>query len=164
MRNPPTQTEHIAESILPQFDDPLKTRYISLRSCGFTIRESAVLVPIHESTIRKWRMWDELFRSVETNIKEYQAEFQRQHLTLEFTRNYAMVLHKDMQVLKKAVFVPDEMTKDDTAYLHKLRGHYTPQQLQLIQGGPSDNGDSGSWKELMIRLSRVTEEVTIERR
>ena len=159
----PNDAESIAQSLIPVMDSDAKTRYLGLRSCGFTIRESAKLVPITEGAIRNWRHTDPIFKRAEDNIREFREEMSKEHINLEFTRNYLLVLEKDYNVLVKSVNSPYDLTKQEHEYLLKLRSHYTPQQLDILQRlFRGESGEPFDLTKFILRFNRTHEEVTIE--
>lgn len=158
----PSNEETISESIIPTMDSHAKTRYLAYRACGFSVREAAQLVPISESAIRGWRYIDSKFAEVESNIKEYRDELSKEHINLEFTRNYALVLQKDFNVIQKSIHSPSSLTNQENAYLLKARAHYSPQQLAILQQLLGKAPEEMSFTDVVLRLSRTREEIEIE--
>ncbi len=172
-----TPEESIPRSLVPWNLDDDRSRYLGLRSSGFTIREALGLIAKAKSTLSKWRK-DPVFEGLENRLPELRKELAMEYASVEFLRNYRLVLEKDHRVLKaslannirivddKEVNVP--MSSQDFAYLKVMRAHYTPQQLQAINSlfGPSGgNGSGENWVEMALKLSRtVTEEVIVETR
>ena len=170
--------ESIPRSLVPWNLDDDRSRYLGLRSSGFTIREALGLIAKAKSTLSKWRK-DPVFEGLENRLPELRKELAMEYASVEFLRNYRLVLEKDHRVLKASlenktrtsdngdeVTVP--MSSQDFAYLKVMRAHYTPQQLQAINSlfGPSGgNGSGENWVEMALKLSRtVTEEVIVETR
>lgn len=167
-----TEGEKIAQSILPYSRDDARARYLSLRASGFTIREALRLIGYAHSTLSKWREQPE-FVSLEERIPEFRQKLSIEYAGLEFVRNYRLVLEKDMRVLQKSLFperddtgLPLPLDDQEQAYLLKLRSHYTPQQLQIMEA--LVKGDTGSkefdFTEFVISASREREQVRIAAR
>jgi len=172
-----TPEESIPRSLVPWNLDDDRSRYLGLRSSGFTIREALGLIAKAKSTLSKWRK-DPVFLDLENRLPELRKELAMEYASVEFLRNYRLVLEKDHRVLKASL--KDEthtidgkefttpMSSQDFAYLKVMRAHYTPQQLQAINSlfGPSGgNGSGENWVEMALKLSRtVTEEVMVETR
>jgi len=165
-----TDTERIAQSILPYSYDDARARYLSLRASGFTIREALRLIGYAHSTLSKWRM-DEEFVALEARIPEFRSQLNSEYAQLEFMRNYRLVLEKDYRVLQKSIH-PDKdedgkdmpLAEQEQQYLIKMRSHYTPQQLQIIETLAKGDGDGGKefdFTDLVIKASRMREEVEV---
>jgi len=107
----PGNPEAMAESLIPFMDDVLKDKYLALRACGFTIREAVHLIPsernttghLSEAAVRRWRDDDSKFAEAERNIRTYRDVLAKEHLNIEFTRNYALILQKDFDILQKSM-------------------------------------------------------------
>ncbi len=168
-----TDEEKIATAIVPYARDDARARYLGLRASGFTIREALKLIGYAHSTLSKWRL-DSRFVDIETRLPEYRAELSKEYANLEFLRNYRLVLEKDFRILKRSLnpqyadFNGDKieipLTKQDQEYLIKMRTHYTPQQLQIIEALVSGNGkdDSFDFTKFVIEASRTVERVRVE--
>ena len=168
------QEEQIAKSIVNYNRDDARARYLGLRSSGFGIRESLRLIGKAQSTLSAWRH-DEEFADLENRIPEFRKTLAIEYAGLEFLRNYRLILEKDYRVIKASM----EVTKDDAGkivslpmpsqdhqYLLKLRTHYTPQQLQIIEAliaGESAPGEF-NFTNMVIEMSRTQERVRIETR
>ncbi len=173
-----TPEESIPRAVVPYNRDDDRSRYLGLRASGFTIREALGLIGKAKSTLSLWRH-DEVFTDLENRIPELRKTLALEYASLEFLRNYRLVLEKDFRVikgsLKKETFLDSEgkprklsMDSQDFQYLLKLRAHYTPQQLQAIEqvlGAESDKGSlKDNWTDLVLSFSRKTEEVRVETR
>ena len=172
-----TPEEAIPRNIVPWSRDDDKSRYLGLRASGFGIREALNFLGKAKSTLSMWRQ-NEVFVNLENNIPELRKTLAMEYAGLEFLRNYRLVLEKDYRVLKgslnrKAVYdddgVPHQSPQDqqDYQYLLRLRQHYTPQQLQAIEqlfGRGDSSGESLNWTDLVLTLSKKTEEIKIESR
>lgn len=169
--------EAIPRNIVPWPRDDDKSRYLGLRASGFGIREALNFLGKAKSTLSMWRQ-NEVFVNLENNVPELRKTLAIEYAGLEFLRNYRLVLEKDFRVLKsslnrKTIYdddgVPHQASQDqqDNQYLLRLRQHYTPQQLQAIEqlfGRGDSQGESLNWTDLVLTLSRKTEELKIETR
>lgn len=167
-----TPEESIPRAVVPWNRDDNRSRYLGLRCSGFTIREALSLIGDAKSTLSHWRK-DPEFLELENNIPELRKTLALEYASLEFLRNYRLVLEKDYRVLqeslsKKTKVIDGEeqevpMNSQDYQYLLRLRSHYTPQQLQAIEGlfGKQNNGGmETNWTDFFLSISR-TEEVKI---
>lgn len=163
-----TPEESIATSIVPyQRDDP-KARYLSLRCCGFSIREALKLIGNAHSTLFFWRQ-NEVFVDLENRIPEFRKELGLEYANLEFMRNYRLVLEKDYRVLQKSLEKPkngeepEPLTTQEHQYLLKMRGHYTPQQLQAMEVISAAGGEEGfDFTKFVLTLTKTQQMVTLE--
>lgn len=167
----------IPRAIVPWNRDDDRSRYLGLRASGFTIREALGLIGKAKSTLSLWRH-DPVFLELEENIPELRKTLALEYASLEFLRNYRLVLEKDYRVIKGSLTRKSSITEDgrpytlpqdsqDFQYLLKLRAHYTPQQLQAIEqlfGNGEKGGKEFNWQDFFITLSRTKEEVKIETR
>lgn len=159
----PDDMEEIAESIIPQMDRQTKTEYLAFRACGFGVRDACQLAGIHQRTVQLWRTNDEKFADAEVKcIDSLRQTLANEHINIRFTRNYALILEKDFLVIKKSLD-SEPMSKSEHEYLLKARGHYTPQQMEVLKRLLSGRDNTDSFSELIIKLSRETsrEEMTI---
>lgn len=175
----PTETaeESVPRSLVPWNRDDDRSRYLGLRSSGFTIREALGLTGKAKSTLSAWRK-DEVFLDLEERLPELRKELALEYASLEFLRNYRLVLEKDYRVIKeslakrKAVHNEDgsvreiPMDSQEFQYLLKMRAHYTPQQLQAIENlfGGGGGESSLNWTDFVLTMSRTKEEVKVETR
>lgn len=170
MVNERTPEESIAISLVPWDRDDERTRYLGLRSCGFAIREALKLINRSKSTLSFWRLQEE-FSKLEAQLPEMRREHRQEYTNTEFFRNYCLVLEKDKKVLEKSIYPTKNgdgeetaLSKQDHEYLLKLRSHYTPQQLQvmeaLIEG--DKQGKGFDWTQLFLTATRVQERVEVE--
>lgn len=161
-----TPEEQIAKSIVPYNRDDARARYLGLRSSGFGIREALKLIGKAQSTLSAWRH-DEEFANLENRIPEFRRELSLEYANLEFLRNYRLILEKDYRVIKASLEKDTILPIQDHQYLLKLRSHYTPQQLQVIEALVGMEGASGGefdFTSAVIELSRTHERVRIETR
>lgn len=173
-----TPEESIPRAVVPYNRDDDRSRYLGLRASGFTIREALGLIAKAKSTLSLWRK-DSVFLDLENRIPELRKTLALEYASLEFLRNYRLVLEKDFRVIKGSLAketVHDDngkprkvpMDSQDFQYLLKMRAHYTPQQLQAIEQLLGKEGEAGSlrdnWTDLVLSFSRVKEEVKVETR
>lgn len=112
---------------------PLMHKYLSYRACGFGVREAGKLAGINERTVRRWREANPEFSRLDTvDVKELVESFAHKYLSLEFVRNYRLVLKKDFDVIVKSV-KGLALSAQENQYLLKLRVHYTPEQLNILK-------------------------------
>lgn len=127
----------IASSSIPYSRDDNKGLYLSFRSCGLSVTESLNAVGVTQSALDKWRRTDETFKSLETRVPEFRVKVAAEFVHAEFLRNMLMLMKRDHNVIQKALDVDagseDSMTKEETDYLKKIRGMYTPEQLETLQ-------------------------------
>jgi hypothetical protein len=159
-----TPEEAIPKSILPwNFDDD-RARYLGLRCSGFDIMESLRLIDKAKSTLSHWRT-DEKFLSLEQDIPNLRKTLGLEFASIEWLRNFRLILEKDKRVLDKSLDSRLPMLqKQDQEYLLKMRSTYNPQQLALLQEMlKSAKGGEGAINltDMFIRMSKTTETMEI---
>lgn len=160
-----TTDEAIAQSIVPYNRDDARCRYLGLRASGFAIREALRLIGKAQSTLSAWRH-DEEFLDLENRIPEFRKQLSLEYVSLEFARNYRLILEKDYRVIKESLEKDKVLSPQDIQYLLKLRSHYTPQQLQIIEAlviGETIGGEF-DFTRFVLEVARTQERVTIETR
>jgi len=157
--------EKIAQSLVPYNRDDARARYLGLRSSGFGIREALRLIGKAQSTLSAWRH-DEEFASLENRLPEFRKELALEYANLEFLRNYRLILEKDYRVIKASLEKDVVLKTQDHQYLLKLRTHYTPQQLQIIEALIIGDGTGRGFDftDFVLEASRTQERVRIESR
>lgn len=157
--------ESIAQSIVPYQRDDARARYLGLRASGFRIREALRLIGKAQSTLSAWRH-DTVFSDLELRLPELRRELALEYANLEFLRNYRLILEKDYRVIKGSLDKDNELSTQDHQYLLKLRSHYTPQQLQVMEAlnTASDTGGAFDFTKFILTASRTRDEVRIETR
>lgn len=165
------QTEKLVQSIIPYlvYDNNTsedKARYLGYRASGFTSREAMSLVGRNMRTLTNWRNGDAEFCRIEREeLPTLRSHVGREIITLEFIRNYRMILLKDFNIIRKSLKMPEKMSQGELQYLFKARQHYTPQQLAILQQLFSEDGRDGKpadFTELVLTLRRTrTEEVQL---
>ena len=158
--------EAIAQSIVPYNRDDARARYLGLRSSGFTIREALRLIGKAGSTLSAWRK-DPEFKGLEDKVPELRRTLGLEYANLEFLRNYRLILEKDYRVIKDSLDKDNPvLSTQDHQYLLKLRSHYTPQQLQIIEAllVVGQGGAEFDFTDFILNVSKTREQVTIETR
>lgn len=164
--NDATPEEQIAKAVVNYNRDDARARYLGLRSSGFGIREALRLIGKAQSTLSAWRH-DEEFSDLESRIPEFRKELSLEYVNLEFLRNYRLILEKDYRVIKASLEKDAVLPKQDHDYLIKLRSHYTPQQLQIIEVlviGEKATGKEFDFTDMVIEMARTQERIRIETR
>lgn len=170
---PPGRTvqESIAQTIVPYPRDDARARYLGLRACGFTIREALKLMGYAHSTLSLWRQTPQ-FVELELKLPEYRRQLAAEYIALEFKRNFRLVMEKDFLVIKKSLdkvrgddgkYRPVALLPQEQQYLLKLRGFYTPQQLQILEAlaGLETGSKELNWTELVLAAQKVQQSVTV---
>ncbi len=166
-----------AISLIPYRYDDLRAKYLGWMSSGFSDEEALYVLGLNVRWLELMRE-DSKFCKLEERIPELRKELSKQYTEMDFYRNFRMVLEKDHRILRKSLemdmvedeetgeLVPAEMTNYDQQYLLRLRGAYTPQQLQLLEAVASGK-DAGfnfaQWvaeNQKVIQYSR-TDTVTV---
>lgn len=117
-----------------KFEDTEKALYLSYRTCYLSENEAKKLAGIHQDTLNRWREMDANFNRVEQNLIPFQDKYHNLALSIEFIRNFRMVLQKDYEILIKALSpdTKDILTPMENNYLVKLRGSYSPEYLERL--------------------------------
>jgi len=153
--------EDIVKSIVEQNWDSKKSKYIGYRASGFTIREAASLIGVNQRTIVRWREGDPTFASMEQQLPELRKRLGLEYASMEFLRNYRLILEKDYNIIMNSMKGP--LPVQEHQYLLKARGHYTPQQLESLKGMIGDGtGQPLDFTKFIISISRTREEVKLE--
>lgn len=127
-------SEQALFSRIPFLSHPRKMSYLSFRACGFMVKESCDLAGISLRTLFHWRNSDPEFLAFETTrLRELQDRMADDVIRFEFLRNMRLVLKKDFRILWKGLYAPNQMSKQEWAYLMKIRSHYTTQDLLALQ-------------------------------
>jgi len=161
-----------AQSLIPYRRDDLRSKYLGWMSSGFSDEEALYVLGLNWSWLELMRQ-DDKFCELEERVPELRKELSREYTSLDFYRNFRMVLEVDKRVLRKSLgmeqeeneegeMVPVEMTPFEQQYLLKLRTAYTPQQLQLLEAIATGN-DGGFnfalWvkenQDKIVQLSRT---------
>lgn len=154
-----------AASLLPYLiSDSRKARYLSLRVCGFAVREACKYARVSESAVRHWRKTDSTFHRLEVEtLPQLRKEFAAEALGLYWVRNYRLILEEDAKLLDKAV-MGEELTNQEWLYLRKRIGQYTPDQLVAIYRATEPGGPKLLTFKGMItafRQEKVTQEIEV---
>lgn len=158
-----SNSQNTVEGMIPYFSfDTLQTKYLSYRACGFTIRESRKLCGLKwDKTIRDWRKKDSLFAYWDgEGLMRLQEMAGSTFLMAEFSRNFRLLMEKDARVIAKSMDAEDQghhLSDEDQAYLLKIRGFYTPQQLESIKkvlNNKEDGGDNFNFTQFVVNLQK----------
>lgn len=171
LQTPRSDGELIAQSVIPYNRDDSRARYLGLRACGFAIREALKLVGRAHSSLSMWRT-DPVFADLENRIPEFKEELAREYASLDFLRNFRLVMEKDYQVLSKATRKDKdgnaiELSSQEQAYLLKLRSNYTPQQLQVLESlvqAEREGLQAFNFTQFVIEAQKLSARVEIESR
>jgi hypothetical protein len=138
---------------------------------------------LSNSVISFWRQ-DPKFVDLEKRIPEFQEKLAKDYIKLEWFRNFRLVLEQDYRILRKVLSrkqmkvtlpdgtddeIPIPLATQEHDYLMKMRGQYTPQQLQILEGivGSKESGfDFAEWVSKnadAVQASRTTETITFKK-
>lgn len=161
-----SETEEMANSIVPFMHDEKKSRYITKRICNFSVREACQLANVTEKSVRRWREADSRFNHLDTEgLTELRKTFANEFIDMQFTRNFHLVLEKDFKILYKDA-TDVELTEKESDYLIKMRSHYTPQALavvkQLLSGGTIEEPFNFTKTVMTIRREKQEIEFRME--
>ena len=118
-----------------------QAHYLSYRYAGFTPTEALTLINAAWSDLHYWRDSDEYFVQMEEAAldKTTRKELWGEALNLMFSRNMILIAKKDEQILRKAVGLSrdedgnmQELSRDEMSYLNKMRGTYSPTQMEAV--------------------------------
>ena len=103
-------------------------KFLSYRYQGFTLKESQQKSAVTIQQIMYWRRMDPQFRELEQGLLGPQRnQIRKEIFGLAYLRNYALILEKDFTVLQKDAELGQEiLTKEEAAYLRRIRQFYTP--------------------------------------
>ncbi len=170
----------IAGSVIPYRRSDNKAKYLGYMACGFSIREACKILNITKAAVSIWRQ-DPQFVEYEKRIPEYKVALAKEYISMEFFRNYRLVLEQDYRVLWK-VLNPNKVTvqnatgekeldeplsKQDADYLLKIRSQYSGEQLHMLEAIVSSSGENfnfAMWVQKnadVIKVSR-TQTQTLE--
>ena len=141
----------------------LKADYLGYRATGFPIRQACHLTGINHSTLTRWRANDPEFTDLETNhLQELQKNVGNDLIHLEFMRNMRMAMKVDFRILYKAVYHLEGLTDKEFAYLKRIRGLYSSQDLLAMGRAlkPESEGPE-DFAEMVLSLTQSRMEVRI---
>ena len=139
-----------AASLIPYRRSDLRAKYLGYLCCGFSDEEALYALGLNLHWLELMRQ-DDKFCELEERVPELRKELSREYTGLDFYRNFRMVLELDHRVMRKSLgmeqvedpdtgdMVTAELTPFEQQYLIKLRGAYTPQQLQLLEAVATGN-------------------------
>ena len=111
-----------------------KALYLSYRATGFPVNQACALTEIDLPKLHKWRKQDAQFKKFEDERLDFlQQNVAGDVIRLEFLRNFRMILKMDMNVIRKALFEPDELSDHDAKYFFLIRKHYTASDLLNLE-------------------------------
>ncbi len=166
-----------AATLIPYRRDDLRAKYLGYLCCGFSDEEALYVLGLNRSWVELMRE-DSKFTDLEERIPELRKVLSQEYTEMDFYRNFRMVLEKDHRVLRTSLgmelvkdeetgeLVPAQLSSFDQQYLLKMRGAYTPQQLQLLEAVASggDGFNFAKWvkdnQDKIVGVSR-TESVLI---
>ncbi len=172
-----------ALSLIPYRRDDLRAKYLGWMCSGFSDEEALFVLGLNVNWLEIVRK-DEKFCELEARIPELRTELSKEYTSMDFLRNFRMVLEKDHRVLRMSLgleleedeetgdMVPVQMSPYDHQYLLKLRTAYTPQQLQLMEevvSGKTPGFNFAQWvsenkdtiQNRAVELKRTTETITL---
>ena len=144
----------------------MKADYLGYRATGFPIRQACYLTGVNQSTLTRWRASDKEFAEIETNrLPELQKSVGNDLIHLEFLRNMRLAMKGDFKILFKAVYHLDSLTDREFAYLKRIRGLYSPQDLLSISKAlaPESEGPE-DFAEMVLSLTQSRLEVRVAKK
>jgi len=164
----------VASSVLPYDRDNPKAMYLGYRVTGFSVREALQQIGRSKQWLSEAKK-DHEFAELCKNIPSFRKQVSKDYLSIEFYRNFRLVLEKDYRVLRRSLGLElddnnkaVDMTPADYAYLGKMRSQYTPQQLGFLEALVlgSESGDNfAKWVASnpdIVKVSR-TDSITLQR-
>lgn len=163
----------IASTLIPYDRDDEKSMYFGYRSCGLSVRETLQLIDRSKAWLSSCRH-DLQFVELENRIPEFRKELSKEYTEIEWFRNFRLILEKDFRIISRSLGLEKKdgetvkMTDADTAYLLKMRSHYNPQQLGMLEAiikSGSDGFNFAKWvadNQDIVQLSQVNT-VTLRR-
>ena len=147
-----------------------KAEYLTLRFTGFSVREACKVAGIHQRTVMRWRdisgvYYDRKFVELERAASgPGRLELRQEVVRLLFLRNMHLLFRYDYRVISKVLglFRNDDgfvelPTKSELAYLNRIRGQYTPQQLAVIEELSKPEGERDfNISDFLLRMSPVS--------
>lgn len=111
-----------------------KATYLAYRSLGLKPSQAIQAMEYGEDLLDEWAVSDPEFLKWEAaNIGRLQNTLSTDIVTLGFMRNMAAFTAMDSIIIRKAIISQDLLTKDEKAYLLKVRGHYTAGDLLALE-------------------------------
>lgn len=169
----PSDTEAIAQSIIPYNYDDNRARFLGLRSSGFRPREALKLIGVTGAALSFWRK-DPEFADLEKRLPEFRRQLALEYVNLEFLRNFRLITEKDVQVIRRSLKTVEvevdghkekvamPMTTQEHQYLLKMRSNYTPQQIQVLQSLVAGESPTGEFNfQDIVKAMRRAEQVRI---
>lgn len=141
-----------ALSILQRSDgyDEKISLYLSFRACYFSIQESLKMAGASKNDLLKWYE-DKDFNELDTKmIKDFQKLYGKIALTIQYTRNFRLIIEKDAEVISKSLDPEDTLSKFEEQYLNRLRGTYSPEQLTKLASAVQDGDGKAPMNFLQV--------------
>ena len=147
-------------------------KFLSYRYQGFTLKESQKKSEVSIQQIQYWRRADPQFRELELGLLgPNRNQIRKEIFGLAYLRNYALILEKDYVVLQRdAELGVEALSKEESAYLRRIRQFYTPSQMEdmqrLIGGfGVKRGEETEEFANIIKRVTRKAEVIeTVEYR
>lgn len=150
-----TELTHAVALLQRGGHDERQSRYLSYRACYFSENEAIAAARITPATLRDWR-FDPAFAEIEVQrIAQFQKQYHRHALSVEYVRNFRLVLEKDAELLRKSLNTKQVLTQFEQTYLNKMRGAYTPEQLDRLSRLAIGQGDAAwDFSKFIVTLSQ----------
>jgi hypothetical protein len=156
----------IASTVIPYDREDSEAQYLFNRACGLSVRETLEVIDRTKGWLSNIRARDPQFVELEKQIPEFRKTLSKDFLKIEWMRNFRLAMAKDRKILKRSLGMERDgsgevvtMTNFDQQYLLKMRTHYSPQQLQVLQaiGTEGDGGiNFGQW---VLQNSNIVQNV-----
>ena len=139
-------------------ESQLMASYLAYSFTGFTVKESLERINCSSKDLKTWRENSE-FLALENAIEdgEHRRRIRQEILHARLSRNYMGILEKDAQVIDRVMgraFDEDgdliTPTKEDIAYLMKMRGSYNPSQMDLLDKISGDISPAWNIRDLIL--------------
>ena len=144
----PDDVEQAVKAQFPIFKNPRMGDYLSMRACGFSIREACALAHISYGAVLHWRRTDEQFKDWEGKyLPHLQTNLAAIVTRAAFYRNFLWRLLVDEKVLRGAALNPDKLSDFYKGLTKACISNYNPKDLialehALREEGPDGEGDT----------------------
>jgi hypothetical protein len=140
----PVDLEAQLEAFVPYITgDDRRSKYLSYRACGFSIKEACKLVDVELRTLYRWREDPDFRRYEAEELQDIRKSLGAEFTLMEFLRNTRLVLAKDFDIIMRA-FGRLKIDGDDTdkmdilserewQYFKDAVKRYGPDQLMKLQ-------------------------------
>lgn len=142
----------MAESLyLSQLQNEQQKDYLRYRFSGFSHDEALQIAGVDETRVEAWNNFDPQFSAIAQRLEDpfpQQVSIRQEILATRFSRNLALVLDHDYEVLAKArglvyrevktatgetKHVQVSLTPEDRRYLEKIRAYYSGAEALNIE-------------------------------